>query len=212
MQFWNSETTDKSWAKLIELSKKHDFVLIGGWAFYLYSSLQKSRDIDLIASYESFSKLSSEYQVNKNMQLKKYEIKFDDFDIDIYVPFFSKLTVPPSDILEYYVTIVENIKVPTIEALLTLKLGAYKDRHDSLKGDKDSLDIVGLLSKVDCDVIKLAEIFNRYGLADYPSLLRTAILKFDKRLFPYLELNENSFSKLKKQLLAQVEILATKLK
>lgn len=212
MQFWSNEITDKSWAKLIEFAQKYDFVLIGGWAIYLYSKLQKSRDIDMIASYEAFTNLSTEYNLSKNLQLRMYEIKLNDFDVDIYLPFFSKLTIPPSDILDSYTTIVENIKVPTIEALLTLKLGAYKDRHHSLKGDKDSLDIVGLLLKADYDVSKLAKIFARYNLVDFPDLLHDAVRIFDKRLFPYLDLNENTFAKLKKQLESRIGKLKNEIK
>ncbi len=205
MEFWNSEITNKSWEMLIDFSRKYDFILIGGWAIYLYSQLQKSRDIDIIVSYESFSVISNDYPVKKNMSLKKYEIKFKDFDVDIYLPHFSILSVPPSDILDLYSTVVANIKVPTIETLLTLKLGAYSDRLNSIKGDKDSLDIVGLLSKADINMEELKSIFRKYNLYHFSDHLKNAILRFDHRLLPYLNLNENSFSKLKKRLLEQID-------
>ena len=205
MEFWNSEITNRSWEMLLDFSRKYDFILMGGWAIYLYSQLQKSRDIDIIVSYESFSVISNDYPIKKNMALKEYEIKFRDFDVDIYLPHFSRLSVPPSDILDLYSTVVDNIKVPTIETLLTLKLGAYSDRLNSIRGDKDSLDIVGLLSRVDINMGELKKIFRKYNLHHFHDHLKNVILRFDHGLLPYLNLNENSFSKLKKRLLEQME-------
>lgn len=50
-EFWNSDITEASWRGLQELKREIDFVLIGGWAVYLYSRLQKSKDIDVIVDY-----------------------------------------------------------------------------------------------------------------------------------------------------------------
>ncbi len=205
MEFWNSDITNKSWDMLVNFSRKYDFVLIGGWAIYLYSRLQKSRDIDVIISYDTFARMSQEYSIDKNMHLRKYEIKFKDFDVDIYMPYFSRLTVPPLDILDSYSTVIDNIKVPTIEVILTLKLGAYSDRLDTIKGDKDSLDIVGLLSRTTVDMEELKNIFRKYNLNRFSDHLRNAFLKFDHKLLPYLNMNENSFSKLKKSILDQID-------
>lgn len=189
---------------LTEFSKKYNFILIGGWSIYLYSKLQKSRDIDIIVSYEDFALISNEFTLSKNAVLKKYEIKFTDFDVDIYLPYFSNLTIPPSDILESYTTVVENIKVPVIEALITLKLGAYKDRRESIKGDKDRLDIVGLLLTSDIDFVALDKMFQKYNLKGFFSLMEEIFQKFDQRLFPYLNLNENTFSKLRKRIMTLI--------
>ena len=40
-EFWNSLLTEKSWNLLIEIKKKYDFILIGGWAVYLLTRQQK---------------------------------------------------------------------------------------------------------------------------------------------------------------------------
>ena len=45
MEFWNDRATDKSWNALIELSKKYEFILIGGWACYFYTGTIKSHDV-----------------------------------------------------------------------------------------------------------------------------------------------------------------------
>jgi len=34
--YWPDYITRKSWERLNELKQEFDFVLIGGWAFYLY--------------------------------------------------------------------------------------------------------------------------------------------------------------------------------
>lgn len=48
MQFYNDIITQKSFAYLQILKKKYDFILIGGWAVFLYSRSLKSKDIDII--------------------------------------------------------------------------------------------------------------------------------------------------------------------
>jgi len=47
-EFWNSFLTEKSWEILQKLKKQHKFILIGGWAIYLLTNQQKSKDIDII--------------------------------------------------------------------------------------------------------------------------------------------------------------------
>ena len=43
MEFWNSLLTQKSWELLQKLSKeKFRFILIGGWAAYLWTKQHKS--------------------------------------------------------------------------------------------------------------------------------------------------------------------------
>ncbi len=205
LEFWNSDITNKSWEMLLDFSKKYDFILIGGWAIYLYSHLQKSRDIDIITSYESFSILSNSYTVQKNDILRRYEIRLNDFDVDIYLPYFSRLALPLSDIIESYSTLVENIKVPIPEALLSLKLGAFSNRYNSIKGDKDRLDLVGLLSVVDIDMSILRNIFIKYNLRNYPLLLKNALSGIDYKLLPYIKQNENTFSKLKRDLINRID-------
>jgi len=42
---------------LLELNRKYRFVLIGGWAVYLYSKALKSRDIDIVIDFETLAKM-----------------------------------------------------------------------------------------------------------------------------------------------------------
>ena len=74
MEFWNSDLTEKSWKILREFKKDHNFVLIGGWATYLWARRQKSKDIDIVVEIDELQKLKNE-GLSKNDNLKKYEIK-----------------------------------------------------------------------------------------------------------------------------------------
>lgn len=72
MEFWNSDITGESWNQLISLSKKYKFVLIGGWAIYMYTKLQKSRDIDMVVDYVQTRPLFADFQMRNNPSLRKY--------------------------------------------------------------------------------------------------------------------------------------------
>ena len=65
MEFWNSDITNESWRDLSVLSTKYNFILIGGWAIYTYTKLQKSRDIDMVVDYDQFKLLSVDFEMRK---------------------------------------------------------------------------------------------------------------------------------------------------
>ncbi len=203
MEFWNSDVTNESWKELLFLSTKYKFVLIGGWAIYMYTKLQKSRDIDMVVDYDQFNLLSTDFEMRKNQSLRKYEIKFQKFDIDIYTPFFSRLSVPPQDLINNH-TVIENIMVPRVEELLVLKIGAFDERMNSTKGQKDRLDIAGLAFYSSIDYVRLRNILDGYGKKSYIGLLIKAIENIDRHLLPYLNLNELSYSRIKKQTLETI--------
>ena len=175
MEFWNSQLTEKSWEILQEIRKKYKFILIGGWAAYLWTKQQKSKDIDIIVDIQELQKLKKE-NLSKNDNLKKYEIKTGEIDIDIYVAYFSKLTIPLED-MKNYTSEIEGFTVASKEALLILKQGVEKERGNSVKGEKDKIDIVSLLFFSDIDFNKYKTILKKYKLEDYIdrvlSLLRT---------------------------------------
>jgi hypothetical protein len=203
MEFWNSEITNESWKELISLSTKYDFTLIGGWAIYMYTKLQKSRDIDIVVDYDQFRQLSTDFEMRKNPSLRNYEVKFQKFDIDVYTPFYSKLAVPPQDLINSY-TIIENIRVPKVEELLILKLGAFEDRMNSIKGQKDRLDIAGLTFYSSIDYVRLKNLLDGYGKTPYIDLLLKAIRTIERRLLPYLNLNESTYARIKNRTLEAI--------
>ena len=203
MEFWNSDITNESWKELLILSTKYNFILIGGWAIYLYIKLQKSRDIDMVVDYDQIKLLSVDFEMRKNPSRYRYEIKFQKFDIDVYTPFYSKLTVPPEDLINNY-TLIENIRVPRVEELLILKLGAFDDRMNSIKGQKDRLDITGLAFYSNIDYSRLKTLLNKYKRPSYIDLYVNAIAHIEKRLLPFLNLNESTYAKMKKKTLEKI--------
>ncbi len=198
-EFWNNEITQASWLGLQDLNREIDFVLIGGWAAYLYTKLQKSKDIDIIVDYETLGLLKGRYTLGKNERLKKYEVKLERYDIDIYLPGYSVLAIPTKDIVARFRDRIEGFTVPKPEALMALKLGAASDRLASMKGMKDSVDILGLLFYSRLDILALRRVLSEYGLMRFMDLLLSIINGFDRRNLGYLNLNENSFAKLKRR-------------
>ena len=201
MEFWNSLLTEKSWNILQDLKKKFDFVLIGGWANYLWTKTHKSKDIDIIIDLKTLYILKENYRLIKNDRLKKYEIKIDDIDIDIYVPHYSKLSLPV-EFIQKNVTVVEGFKVIIPEVLLILKQGAELDRGHSIKGQKDRIDIMTLLFYSDIDFKKYKEILKIYHL-DYLNELKR-IIKIFKDL-KHLNANVKNFKKKKEEILKKLE-------
>ncbi len=204
MEFWNSEATNASWEKLLELNKEIKFILIGGWAVYLWTKLQKSKDIDIIIDYGTLRTLSQQYTLIKNDRLKKYEVKLERFDIDVYLPKYSRLAIPPEDIIKTFGDNISGIAVPKAEALMVLKLGALSERKESIKGSKDTIDALGLLFYSGVDVMKLGSVLHNYGHREYARLLLDTLEGFDREMLGYLNLNEKTFSKYKREKSAEI--------
>ncbi len=142
--YYRDQVTQKSWTFLCRLSKRYSFVLIGGWAVWLYTHALKSKDIDIVVTLVDLGKLGVDFPLVKNDRLKKYEISHRDVAVDIYAPFYSNPGIPAETILKRTV-LREGFSVPRPEDLLTLKYAAYTSRSGSSKGRKDLIDIVSLL-------------------------------------------------------------------
>lgn len=203
MEFWNSTLTEKSWNLLQEFRKKYNFILIGGWAVYLWTRQLKSKDIDVVVDIPELEKLKKE-NLSKNDNLKKYEIKTEEIDIDIYLSHFSKLAIPPEDIKKYSATI-ENFKIATPEALLVLKQSAELERMDSVKGEKDRMDIISLLFFSDINLKEYKLILKKYSLINY--LNRIIFLLKDFREYNLLNLTPREFKIKKEKILKKLKML-----
>ena len=199
MKFWNSQLTEKSWGILQELRKKYDFILIGGWATYLWTKQQKSKDIDIAVDIEEMQILKKA-NLSKNDNLKKYEMKFGEIDVDIYVSFFSELGVPIDAIQKQTVSI-EGFILPKKEVLLLLKQKAFHDRKLTLKGEKDTIDVISLLT-TDFDMKKYKKLVQQLHLQTYQKEL-TELLKSTKEV-PTLNMNAHQFSRLKQKLFSEL--------
>jgi|SRR3989339_31497 len=202
MEFWNSDLTEKSWKILREFKKDHNFVLIGGWATYLWARRQKSKDIDIVVEIDELQKLKNE-GLSKNDNLKKYEIKKGETDIDIYVSYFSKLTIPVEDIRRYSKK-VEGFDVVSREALVILKQGAEIERKNSIKGEKDRIDIISLIW-ADFDYAEYKRLLIKYKLENYIEKLICLIRDFVD--FDSLNLNPREFKLNKIEILNKLKML-----
>lgn len=197
MEFYQDLVTEKSYKILQDLKREFDFILIGGWAVFLYTKALKSKDIDLIVEYQGLEKLRKKFKLTKNERLRKYEIKLEEIDIDIYLPHYSQLGLPVEGMGTYAVER-EGFKVPKIEIILILKQFVFSQRGGSAKGEKDRLDILSLLKlkKIDWNFYK--ELLAKYKIEDFKEKLLN-LLKETKRA-PELGLNEYKMAKLKKEI------------
>lgn len=196
MAYYHDLITEKSWEKLQELKRRYRFILIGGWAVYLYTKGLKSRDIDFICDYEELEKLKRTFDLVKNERLKKYEIHMGEFDVDIYTPFFSEFLIPIPE-LQTMRRSLRGCVVLEPEPLLFLKQKAFEDRAGSAKGEKDRLDIISLLKDA-VDLKKYERLAEQYRLQRYLEQLRNIVQ--ETRSVPELGLSEHAFARFKKNL------------
>src|SRR3989344_4516859 len=196
MDYWNDILTEKSWQVLLKLKQdKFNFIVIGGWAAYLWTNLHKSKDIDItVKDFKDLNYLKKNYDLRKNDNLKRYEIKFNEIDLDIYAPFYSRLAIPVEDVKKY-TTKMQGFEVVKPEVLLILKQGAEKDREHSVKGEKDRVDIITLLLYSDVDFSEYFNLLKIYELEDYYEILKKIIINFKE--IKYLDLSPREF-KIKK--------------
>lgn len=204
MEFWHDLVTDKSWRLLQELRQKFEFVLIGGWAVYLYARTLKSKDIDLIADYKTLGRMQQAYSLVKNDRLKKYEIPSGEFDVDIYVPHYSNPGIPAEVVLKQAV-VRENFKVPALEALLLMKENAHHERQGTPKGEKDGMDLLSLLSAEPLDWGAFHALAARYA-PEAPQRLKQFLKNIHDA--PYLNLNRHQLSRLKRSWLERLSLPA----
>ncbi|MEK6828072.1 MAG: hypothetical protein AABX78_01865 [Nanoarchaeota archaeon] len=201
MEYWNTIITEKSWQVLQKIRKEIDFVLIGGWAAYLWAKSHKSKDIDIVVDYKELNKLKLNYNLKKNDNLKKYEIKVDEIDVDIYIPFYSEL--PTIDKIKDYAAIVEGFKVVKPEALLILKQAAEASRSNTEKGLKDRIDIMDLLLKCSIDFAEYINLTEKEKLNNFKRRLLDIVSKFNEP--KYLDLNPRQFKLKRGELIKKIK-------
>ena len=203
MPYWNELITGKSWEKLQELKKRRaKFTLIGGWAAWLYSRSHKSKDIDIMVSFEELARLKQEFYLRKNQRLHKYEFKMEEIDVDVYVEHYSRLAIPAEEAMKETREI-EGFKVVKPEVLLALKQGAEEARGESEKGLKDRIDIMELLMEAEVDFKEYNELLERHHIQNYRKRLIQVVQRF--REGKYLGLNPRELKKKKQELLAKIK-------
>ncbi|HII54419.1 hypothetical protein AUJ13_01640 [Candidatus Micrarchaeota archaeon CG1_02_49_24] len=202
-EFWSELLTKESWAMLTSLAREYDFILIGGWSVYLWAGMHKSKDIDIVVDYGTLKLLSGRFNLGKNPRLAKYELRFDKFDVDIYLPFFSKLAIPP-EALAGYIAKVQGITTVQPEALLVLKQAAEIERRGTPKGRKDAIDLMTLLIHSEVDLTKYHDLLIKYKHESFANELATVIKTFGDSDIDYLGLGFVEFKKWKKGILGKL--------
>lgn len=206
MELWNDILTEKSQNMLFELKKISNFVLIGGWAIWLYTRTVKSKDIDIYINFDDFFKLQNFFlskgiTINLNQKLNKYEVKTEEVDIDIYTPHHCNLIISCKDVfLKKWFKNIDNFKVVIPEVLLILKIDSEEKRHETIKGFKDRIDILSLLYKVKLNKELLNNLAKQYNVN--LKRLKEIIIKSSKEysyFFPEAE-NLRELKKLKREL------------
>jgi len=201
--FYQQFITDKSFLILKQLKKDFDFVLIGGWAVYFYTKSLKSKDIDIIVDFSQLQKIKQNFSIEKNERLRKYQVKLEEIDIDIYLPFYSSLGLPVEEVVKQTV-ILSGFTLPKKEALLITKLNAYQNRKGSIKGQKDLIDILSLVLLEDFDFRYLLNLIKRYQLKNY-WLTFKKIIKETMEV-PELNLNRHIWGRKKRRLLDKIQV------
>ncbi|PIV44974.1 MAG: hypothetical protein COS25_02335 [Candidatus Nealsonbacteria bacterium CG02_land_8_20_14_3_00_37_10] len=201
-EFYHRLITEKSF-KILQslLKKKFKFILIGGWAVFLYAKTLKSKDIDIVVDYDQLEEFRKKYDVFKNERLKKYEIKTGEVDIDIYLPYFSELGLKVEEIQKYCQSR-EGFAVPIPEILLILKIYTYQQRKSTNKGRKDLIDIFSLLRNGGIDWAKYKELIEKYGFKNLAAELKNLVCK--QKAIPELNLFNHQIAKLKKETLEKI--------
>lgn len=193
MAFYHDIVTRKSWEELTKLGKTCNFVLIGGWAAYLYTKTLKSKDIDILTEYEELGNLKKVYDVAKNERLKKYEARRDGIQIDIYLPHYSVIGIPVEDLMKQASSF-EGFTLLRKEWLLALKIYVLGQRARSAKGEKDFLDILSLF-QTDIDTVKLVKIIKKYQLENTLEVFLEILNERNEA--SELNLNRHQYKKLK---------------
>lgn len=202
MEYWHELITEKSFKLLKEFNKLYDFILIGGWAVFLYTKTLKSKDVDIILSFEELSKMKERFPLSKNERLKKYEIKKEGTDIDIYLPYYSNPGLPAEEV-EKFAVLKEGFKVPIPEALLILKQNVFEERKNSPKGEKDKIDIFSLLLLPDFDWEKYKQILKAHKKEELAENLGN-LLKQTSQI-KELNLSYHKMAKLKKEIIPKLK-------
>jgi len=201
MEFYHDTITEKSFAVLQQLKNKYNFILIGGWAIFLYAKALKSKDIDIIVDYNELDKIRKDFPLSKNERLKKYEIKMEKIDVDIYLPHFSWLGFPVEEIRNYCQPI-EGFSLPVPELLLIMKIFTFNERKETVKGQKDLIDIFSLLKAGIINWQKYRELVEKYRLEKLTEKLKDLVSV--QVVIPELNLLSHQIAKLKREVLTNL--------
>jgi len=199
MTYYHDIITEQSWQELQKLRRATNFILIGGWATYLYTHALKSKDIDIIVGFKDLPILDRLYALSKNDRLKKYEAVKGLVQIDLYLPHYSEIGIPV-EILQKHAHARDGFTVLHPDWLLALKLFVLSKRGRTLKGMKDFLDILALLHAEAGDLSAARRILRQHGRGS--TLSTFATLLAEHRNIPELGIGNHAYARLKRAIKA----------
>lgn len=208
-QFWNNEKTDASLRTLQFIAGKIDFVLIGGWAVYLYTDAQRSEDVDIAVGIPAL-KFFKDYGIRDYEGINiKYSV-VDGTVVDLFIQEYADrdLPLPVKEILEDYTMFMGNIKTVNREMLLLLKLWGYF-REDETKLRKDIIDVISLMLYGDINIKKFGALLKKHRIAKRRGI--DVLLEYlDKgdTLLDYIDMESREYRKRKDELKKEIAELA----
>ncbi|PJC81442.1 hypothetical protein CO007_04590, partial [Candidatus Roizmanbacteria bacterium CG_4_8_14_3_um_filter_36_10] len=138
------------------------------------------------------------FQLIKNDRLRKYEIKKEGIDINIYLPYFSDLGLPVEKLIKHQDRN-QGFTILKKEVLLVTKLKAYQGRGVTIKGVKDKIDIISLVLLPDFDFDFWRNFIKKERISVYSELIDKILLEIKE--VPELNLNQHAFAKKKKEII-----------
>ncbi|PIY69816.1 hypothetical protein COY89_04375, partial [Candidatus Roizmanbacteria bacterium CG_4_10_14_0_8_um_filter_36_36] len=143
-------------------------------------------------------KIKKNFQLIKNDRLRKYEIKKEGIDINIYLPYFSDLGLPVEKLIKHQDRN-QGFTILKKEVLLVTKLKAYQGRGVTIKGVKDKIDIISLVLLPDFDFDFWRNFIKKERISVYSELIDKILLEIKE--VPELNLNQHAFAKKKKEII-----------
>jgi hypothetical protein len=148
-------SSDENWRELwrgiceVAATFPSGVVFIGGIAVYLHSVkagvpknyVERSHDADLYVALSVFDDLRSVEDVTTNIRLRKKQFIKYGMDYDVYLEHHHGLRVRYDDIFRYS-SVINGVRVASLEHLLILKLDALTGRAGTSKGRKDERDVI----------------------------------------------------------------------
>ena len=104
-------------------------------------------------------------------------------------------------------TKVQGITTIPLEVLLILKQAAEIERRNSVKGQKDSIDIITILIHGGIELNKYLELLEKYNLRFYVNEIIYVIKNFNTKHIDYFDINLKKFVDWKKNYLERLKAL-----
>jgi len=206
------EKSEEILNEIIKAQRKFSFdiILIGGWAVYCYNPYMKSKDIDFLIKEKDLWKLENFLdsigfrQTGKVLEKKGFAmiVGDDKVELDVYDKKIGGIEVSKvfdERMFEMKKFLNHEVKVASLNLLLSLKILSGAERMGTGKGMKDVSDILALLDKF-CNNVDFKFVKSLIGEGAVKSVLPVVFSDYKKikNLYPIRFLQ---FQKIRQRLL-----------